>query len=62
MNRYMLIDFENKSIMSLNKVDIDLPENDKYCGCVNCSDYNDLVMTIIKELDTAIKKIKNIGK
>lgn len=23
MNRYMLIDFENKSIMSLNKVDID---------------------------------------
>ena len=60
MNRYMLIDFENKSIMSLNKVDIDLPENDKYCGSVTCTDYNDLVMTIIDELPSELIDENNL--
>lgn len=55
MNRYMLIDFDTKTIFNLNKVNINYDENMHGTdSCLCCNDKD-----IIKELEDTIKFLES---
>lgn len=50
MNRYLVVDFENLEILSLNKVDMDFEENETYTSSISCIDEVDLVKTLQSDI------------
>jgi predicted NACHT family NTPase len=54
MNRYLIVDFEDKCISSLNKIETDFEINEIQTSSISCIDKEDL----IKELEQIVKELK----
>lgn len=59
MNKYLLIDLENNTILDLNKVNTDFEENEIQTSSVSCKDKIDLLNTL---LDTTKEMIEEYAE
>lgn len=50
MNRYLVVDYKEKIVYSLNKVDIDFVQNDEMTGSVTCNDLEEIVKLLEDEI------------
>ena len=50
MNRYLLVDYEEKIVYSLNKVDIDFEQNNEKTGSVACNNLDEIVKLLEDEI------------
>lgn len=50
MNRYLVVDYKEKIVYSLNKVDIDFVQNDEMTGSVACNNLDEIVKLLEDEI------------
>ena len=50
MNRYLVVDYKEKIVYSLNKVDIDFVQNDEMTGSVTCNNLEEIVKLLEDEI------------
>lgn len=54
MNRYIVVDFKENVLYSMEKVELDFPENEEQTSSITCVDKEQL----IEELEQWIKELK----
>ena len=59
MNRYMLIDFDTKTIFNLNKVNINYDENLQQTGSCTCRDDEDIINELKDMIQFLESRLKN---
>ena len=55
MNKYLLIDYSNKCISSLEKVETDFEENEEQTSSISCIDDIDLLNTLLGQVKEIIE-------
>lgn len=56
MNRYLVVDYKDKIVYSLNKVDIDFVQNNEMTGSITCNNLEE----IAKVLEDELQFVRNI--
>lgn len=50
MNRYLVVDYKEKIVYSLNKVDIDFEQNNEMTGSITCNNLEEIAKVLEDEL------------